>query len=72
MFILKPSPNISQDSSVTIVIICLDSRRVLFPFPTRTVFFHHGAHTGSGAHTAIYRMDIGGSFPAGKAAGASS
>jgi hypothetical protein len=61
------------DSSVGIVLdYGLDDRgsRVRFPAGAGKFSFHHRVQNGSGAHPASYPMDIRGSFPRGKVAGA--
>jgi hypothetical protein len=65
----------SRDSSVGIALgYELDARgsRVRFPAGTVNFFLHHRVQNGSGAHPVSYPMAIRSSFPAGKAARASS
>jgi hypothetical protein len=60
--------NLSQDSSVGIV-TRLDDRGIglRFPAEARDYFLLRNIQTGSGAHTASYATDTGGSIPVGKA-----
>jgi hypothetical protein len=44
--------------------------RFRFPAGAGNFSLHNRVQNGSGAHPASYPMDTGGSFPAGKAAGA--
>jgi hypothetical protein len=67
--------NHSRDSSVSIVPdYGLDDRgsRIRFPAGAGNFSLHHRVQNGSGAHPASYPAGTRGSFPGGKAAGASS
>jgi hypothetical protein len=65
----------SRDSSVGIALgYGLDDRdsRVRFPAGAGNFSLRHRVQNGSGAHPASYPRGTGGSFPGGKAVGASS
>jgi hypothetical protein len=68
---LKGVSERSRDISVGLALgYGLDDRGFRVPAGAGNVSLYHRVQNGSGAHPASYSMDIRGSFPGGKAAGA--